>query len=312
MFDLIIIGGATAGLTSAIYAIRKKLKVLLLTKQIGGQSLLTDSIENFPGFESITGVELVEKIRKQVEKLDIEIKEGMEVKSIEKTDSGFLVKIKSTPGVDINIDKFEARVLIIATGRKPRLLNVPGEEKFLGKGVSICSICDAPLFQDKDVAVVGGGNAGLETALDLTKYAEKIYVLEANGKIRGDEATQEQLRKTGKVEFSVGVEIKEIKGSKLVESLLYKDKQTGQEKELKVGGVFINIGQIPATNFLKGFLELNQWGEIAIDPKTNQTSVPGVFAAGDATDVKYKQCIIAAGEGAKAALSAYEYLQKRH
>jgi len=302
MFDLIIIGGATAGLTSAIYAIRKKLKVLLLTKQIGGQSLLTDNIENFPGFENISGAELVAKIEKQVKNLGAEIKENAEVASIEKKDGGFLVKVKSTSGVD----RFEA------SGRKPRLLNVPGEEKFLGKGVSVCSICDAPLFQNKDVAVVGGGNAGLEAALDLTKYAEKIYVLEANGKIRGDEATQEQLRKTGQVEFQTGIEVQEIKGNKFVESLIYKDKNTGEIKELKVGGVFINIGQIPATDFLKGFLELNQWGEIAIDPKTNQTSVPGVFAAGDATDVKYKQCIIAAGEGAKAALSAYEYLQKRH
>jgi len=308
MFDLIIIGGATAGLTSAIYAIRKKLKVLLLTKQIGGQSLLTDNIENFPGFENISGAELVAKIEKQVKNLGAEIKENAEVASIEKKDGGFLVKVKSTSGVD----RFEARALILASGRKPRLLNVPGEEKFLGKGVSVCSICDAPLFQNKDVAVVGGGNAGLEAALDLTKYAEKIYVLEANGKIRGDEATQEQLRKTGQVEFQTGIEVQEIKGNKFVESLIYKDKNTGEIKELKVGGVFINIGQIPATDFLKGFLELNQWGEIAIDPKTNQTSVPGVFAAGDATDVKYKQCIIAAGEGAKAALSAYEYLQKRH
>jgi len=306
MFDLIIIGGATAGLTSAIYAIRKKLKVLLLTKQIGGQSLLTDSIENFPGFENISGAELVAKIEKQVKNLGAEIKENAEVASIEKKDGGFLVKVKSTSGVD----RFEARALILASGRKPRLLNVPGEEKFLGKGVSVCSICDAPLFQDKDVAVVGGGNAGLEAALDLTKYAEKIYVLEANGKIRGDEATQEQLRKTGQVEFQTGIEVQEIKGNKFVESLIYKDKNTGEIKELKVGGVFINIGQIPATDFLKGFLELNQWGEIAIDPKTNQTSVPGVFAAGDATDVKYKQCIIAAGEGAKAALSAYEYISK--
>jgi len=295
-------------LTSAIYAIRKKLKVLLLTKQIGGQSLLTDNIENFPGFENISGAELVAKIEKQVKNLGAEIKENAEVASIEKKDGGFLVKVKSTSGVD----RFEARALILASGRKPRLLNVPGEEKFLGKGVSVCSICDAPLFQNKDVAVVGGGNAGLEAALDLTKYAEKIYVLEANGKIRGDEATQEQLRKTGQVEFQTGIEVQEIKGNKFVESLIYKDKNTGEIKELKVGGVFINIGQIPATDFLKGFLELNQWGEIAIDPKTNQTSVPGVFAAGDATDVKYKQCIIAAGEGAKAALSAYEYLQKRH
>ncbi len=311
MFDLIIIGGATAGLTSAIYAVRKKLKVLLLTKQIGGQSLLTDNIDNFPGFESITGAELVEKIRKQVEKLGVEIKEGIEVLGIEKKDSGFSVKARlseSKPGFDTKI--FQTKALMIATGRKPRLLNVPGEEKFLGKGVSICSICDAPLFQNKDVAVVGGGNAGLETALDLTKYAQKIYVLEANGKIKGDESTQERLRQTGKVEFSVGAEVQEIKGNKFVEALIYKDKNSGEVKELKVQGVFINIGQIPATDFLKGFLELNQWGEIVIDSRTNQTSVVGVFAAGDSTDVKYKQCVIAAGEGAKAALSAYDYISK--
>ncbi len=294
-------------MTAGIYAGRKKLKTVVLAKQIGGQSLLTDTIENFPGFDQISGEELISRMRAQVEKYDVEINEGVEVESIEKQSVGdekFSIKIKDGEAV-------EAKSVILATGKNPRRLGVPGEKEFENKGVSFCSICDAPLYGGKDVAIVGGGNSGLEAATDLVKYANKVYILEYNSKILGDESTQEKLKQTGKVEFIVEAQVLEIKGDKFVQKIIFKDKKSGEEKELSVGGVFVNIGWIPATAFLKNFVDLNEHGEIIISHKTTATSEEGAFAAGDASDTKFKQCVIASGEGAKAALSAYEYLIKK-
>jgi thioredoxin-disulfide reductase len=296
VFDLVIIGGGPAALTAGIYAARKKIKAVILTKQVGGQTLLAEIIENYPGIEKISGRELIEKMRMQNEKYGVEIKEGEKIELVKKQGEIFLV------------NSIETKSIIIATGRNPRRLNVPGEKEFEGRGVSFCSTCDAPLFDKKEVAVIGGGNSGLTAALDLAKYTNKVYVLEFMPKITGDELLIEKLKQEGKVEFITDVEIKEIKGGKFVESVVYSAK--GGNKELLVGGIFISIGWIPATEFLKGFVNLNEEGEIIIDPKTNETSVKGVFGAGDVTDVKYKQCVIAAAEGAKAALSVYNYLAK--
>ncbi|MFA4890544.1 MAG: FAD-dependent oxidoreductase [Candidatus Paceibacterota bacterium] len=304
LHDIAIIGGAGAGLTAAIYTSRKKLSTILIAKQVGGQCLLTDDIENYPGFEKISGIELMDKMRKQAEKYGVEIKEGSIVENIEKKNGAFLIKIKD--GEDI-----ETKAIILATGKNPRRLNVPGEKEFENKGVVFCSICDAPLFAGKDVVVAGGGNSGLHTALDLLNYANNIYILEAGPKIIGEEILQERLMKSGKVKFFTDTKITEIKGSNFVEKIIYEDKKTGDKKEISAQGIFISAGWTPATSFLSGFLNLNDNGEIIINPKTNETSVGGVFAAGDCTDVKYKQIIIAAGEGAKAALSAYDYLASK-
>ena len=303
VYDLVIIGGASAGLSAAIYAARKKLNFILLTDKVGGQSLLTDSIENYPGFVSISGPELVKKMEEQALALGAEIKEKKLLKSVLKIDKIF--EIETHDG-----EKYQTKTIIIASGKHPRPLNVPGEKELTGKGVSYCSICDAPLFQEVPVAVVGGGNSGLESATDSVPYASLIYVLEFGPKIIGDEETQEKLKKTGKVEFIVNAQTLKVAGDKFVDGLVYKDRISGEEKELKVKGIFVNVGQTPSAGFVKDFLELNQQGEIAIDHKTNQTSVEGIFAAGDVTDIKYKQCVVAAAEGAKAALSAYNYLQK--
>jgi len=305
MYDLIIIGGASAGLSAAIYAARKKLKFVVLTEKIGGQSLLTDKIENYPGFEDIAGFELVQKMENQAKKYGTEILEGEEYKvlKIEKLDQSFRVYIK-------NGKHLEAKSIIIASGKRPRMLGALGEKEFIGKGVTYCSICDAPIFQGKITAVVGGGNSGMESSLDLLNYSSKIYILEYDSKIRGDEVSKEKLLKSGKVEFIVNAKITEIKGDKFVNSVAYEDKLTGEKKEFNVEGVFINVGQIPNTDFLKDFLELNEFGEIVVSGKTCATSVYGIFAAGDATDIPFKQCVIAAGQGATAALSAYKYLQE--
>lgn len=304
MYDLIIIGGASAGLSAAIYVARKKLNFVVLTEKTGGQSLLTDKIENYPGFHEISGFELVQKMEAHAKKYGTKILEGeeYEVLKIEKTGKSFRVFTK-------NGGQMGARAVIIASGKRPRMLNAPGEKEFTGKGVTYCSICDAPIFAGKNVAVVGGGNAGFEAAVDLLNYAEKIYILEYEEKMRGDEFTYDKLAKSGKVEFIVNAKIVGIRGEKFVNSLIYEDIISGEKKELAVEGIFINVGQIPNTDFLKGFLEFNEFNEIVINAKTGETGVPGVFAAGDATDIPFKQCVIAAGQGAMSALSAHKYLQ---
>lgn len=302
VYDLVIIGGATSGLTAGIYAARKKLNAIILTKEIGGQTLQTENIENFPGFENISGPDLIDKMKKQIQKYELPLMSGVEVKSISKTNDIFEIAANIT-------DEIKTKSVIIATGKNPRRLNIPGEKEFENRGVVYCSTCDAPLFGGKTVVVAGGGNSGLNSAFDLLKYAVQIYVIESAVVIKGDEFLQEKLKASGKVIFMANCDIKEIAGTAFVEKVVYLDKNSGQNKEIAAQGVFVNVGWAPATGFLKDFVKLNDYGEIIIDPKTNQTSTSGVFAAGDATDVKYKQCVIAAGEGAKAALSAYEYLK---
>lgn len=304
IYDLAIIGGATSGLTAGIYAARKKLNAVILTKEIGGQTIQTENIENFPGFENISGVELIGKIKAQVLKYGLPIKTGVGVVSVSKKDGIFEVE------TDKN-EKITAKSVIIASGKNPRRLNVPGEKEFENKGVVYCSTCDAPLFGGKDVVVAGGGNSGLGSAFDLLKYANNIFVMESMDKLKGDELLQEKLRASGKVVFMTSVDIKEIKGSRFLEEVVYLDKKTGEEKTLKAQGLFVSVGWSPSASFVKGFVEMNEYGEIIINQKTNETSVKGIFASGDVADIKYKQCIIAAGEGAKAALSAYEYLRNK-
>ncbi len=303
VYDSIIIGSGIAGLTAAIYASRKKMNTLGLTKEIGEPFLAGYTIENYPGLPKVRGGELMEKVKEEALKCGALIKEEYGVTSVEKKGGNFL--IKTAKG-----DNFKTKTVIIATGRMPKKLDVIGAQEFENRGVSFCTICDAPLFEGKDVAVIGGGNAALISALDLISYANKIYVLQHREKFVGDDMLIERLEKTGKATLIVNAETEEIKGKKFVESLVYEDLATSEKKELAVKGIFVSIGQIPNSNFVKGFLRLNGYDEIAIDCRTTQSSVPGVFAAGDVVDLPFKQYIIAAGEGAKAALSAHKYIQK--
>lgn len=302
-YDLVIIGGGPAGLSAAIYAARKKIKTLILTEQTGGQALLISKIENYAGIKSVSGQELINSMEEQVKNLGVEIIMGIKLKRIESQDGNFKVLT--------NQNHYLAKTVLVASGKTPRRLNVPGEKKLEKKGISFCSICDAPLYANKDVAVVGGGNSGLDAALDLTKYANKIYVLEFGDKLLGDELTQEKLKESGKVVFILNASTREIQGTESVEGLLYEDRKTKEIHQLRVGGVFVAIGSIPSTDFIKDLVALNDKKEIVIDKNSNATNVPGVFAAGDVTDIPFKQCIIAAGEGAKAALNIYEYLQNK-
>lgn len=303
VYDLIIVGGGPAGITAGIYAARQKLNTLLITKSFGGQvARKAVAIENYPGFEEISGMELIQKFEKHLRKYKIDI-ERDSITKIKKIGKNFFVWTKSK-------NQFQARAVIIASGADPRPLEVPGEKKFIGRGVSYCSICDGPLFSNKTVAVIGGGNAGFEAAIFLSKFVKKIYILEYAPKVGADETNQERVKKTRKTEVITSAALKQIKGKEFVDSIVYQNRKTGKNITLPLEGVFVEIGSQPATSFIKGLVDFNEKDEIKINPRNNQTKTPGLFAAGDVTDVKDKQIIIAAGEGAKAALSVYEYLQK--
>jgi alkyl hydroperoxide reductase subunit F len=299
-YDLIIIGGGPAGATAGIYASRKKIKTLLIAKNFGGlMAGKSVTIENYPGFEEISGSELIGRFERQLKKQEIDI-EGDSVVKIEKKDREFFVFTEKKK-------QFQSRAIIIASGSEPRNLGLPEEKEFIGRGVSYCSTCDGPFFSNKNVAVAGGGNSGFETAISLTDYAKKVYILEAGKEVRADGVLQDKAKKTGKIEVMTGVSIKKIQGEKFVSSLVFEDSEKNL-KTLEAQGLFVEIGWQPATSFAKELLELNEKGEIVIDFKNNQTNVSGLFAAGDSSSVLFKQIVVAAGEGAKAALSAYNYL----
>lgn len=303
MYDLIIIGGGPAGVSAGIYSARQKLNTLLIAKNFGGQmARKAVDIENYPGFEKISGLELIQKFEKHLVKNKIDI-ERDSVSKIVKIEGGFSVSTGSRK-------QFQARALIVASGADPRPLEVPGEKEFIGKGVSYCTTCDAPMFEGKTVVVVGGGNSGFEAAAALAQYAEKIYILEYGSEIKADLENQERVKKIKKAEIILNAALKEIQGEKFVNSIVYQDRKSGKEKKISAEGVFVEIGLQPVTSFVKGLVEFNEKDEIKVDPFTGQTSTPGIFAAGDADNVPYKQIVIAAGEGAKAAMSTYEYLQK--
>jgi thioredoxin-disulfide reductase len=299
MYDVIIIGAGPAGFSASIYTIRKKLSTLILYENIGGQATKSFKVENYLGFKSITGVKLIQKFKEHVDHFNIPIKQ-VTVEKIKQINKGFQV---------ITLDnKFACKAIIIASGKTPRTLCIPGEKKFLGKGVSFCATCDAPLFKNKTVAIIGGGNAALDTALQLSKIAKKVYLININPEFVGDEVTEEKVKKSSMVEILTSTEILEIKGKNQVKKIKIKNK-IGKQKELNIDGVFVEIGSIPASFFVKNLVKLNKKGEIKIDSQ-NKTNIPGIFAAGDVTNVAGKQIIIAAGEGAKAALSTYEYVTK--
>lgn len=299
MYDVIIVGAGPAGLTAALYTGRKNLKTLILTVDVGGQCNLTSQIDNYPGVESMPGFELTQKMEEQVKKTGVEIVNA-KVEKIEKNKDHFIVKNKNK--------EFQAKTIILAIGRVPRTLDIPGEDTYLGKGVHTCTTCDAPLYNGKTVAIIGGGNSAFDGALELSRIgAEKVYLIHRRTEFRADDTTVEKARQDQKIEIVTPFSPVEIKGEKFVQSIVLKNNETEEEKEVKIDGVFIEIGSIVDTNAVKDLVEINKFNEIVVD-KHCRTNLEGVFAAGDATNIKYKQCIIAAGEGAKAALEAYNYL----
>lgn len=303
IYDLIIIGGGPAGVTAGIYAGRQKLKTLLITKEIGGQLVKKAvDIENYPGFPKISGHELANKFREHLKNFKVEI-ELDEVSKIEKSEDNFLVFTK-------NEKVFQGLTVIIASGADPRPLEVEGEKEFLGKGVSYCAICDGLFFKDKTVAIIGGGNAGFESAIYLSQIAKKIYILEYGDQVKADKTNQEIAKRAGKVEIILNAQVKKIVGDKTVGGLIYLDRKTQEEKELKVDGVFIQIGTQPATSFAKGLVDFNERDEIIVEYETCQTKTEGLYAAGDCNAGPFKQIVTACGEGAKSALAAFQYVQR--
>lgn len=302
MYDLLIIGAGPAGLTAAVYAARKKISTLVVSENIGGQAALSSNIENYPGFQFITGAELVEKLEKHAKELGIGITLGERVLEIKEIDGGF--------DVLTNDGTHRAKALIIASGKVPRKLGIPGEDKYLGKGVTYCTTCDGPLFAGKKVCIIGGGNPALGAAIQMVKIAAWVYLVNMNPELRGDSVMRERARKTSNITIMNDSETLEIIGDAFVEGVKVRNKTTKEEKIIDVDGIFVEIGSMPSTDFLKGMVELNELGEVVID-KRNRTSKEGIFAAGDVTDVIGKQIIIAAGKGSKALIGVNEYLNRR-
>ncbi len=304
-YELIIVGAGPAGLTAGVYAARKMLKTLLISEDVGGQILLTAEVENYLGFYYIEGVELVQKFEEQVRRHPIDIDLGQKVVKVEADPPKFRVLTESGKS-------FKSDTVIIATGKRSKELNVLGEREFLGRGVSYCATCDAPLFRGKDVAVIGGGNSAFTAVNDLRNVgATKIHVVNIVDSIQADPILIEKTRDPEKLELYLGHEVVEIGGmGNRVGSITIRDRKTRRTKILEVQGIFIEIGLVSNSELARGLVKMNRWGEIVADCYA-RTSVPGVFAAGDVTTVPEKQIIVAAGDGCKAALAAYEYLLHR-
>ena len=304
VYELIIVGGGPGGVAAGVYAARKRIKTLLIAEGFGGQSLVSADVQNWIGTKSVSGFDLGKMLEEHLRAQEgIEIIDGDLVEAIGEISGGFSVKTKAGK-------TFETKYVLVASGSRRRKLGVPGEKEFEGKGVFYCSICDAPVMDGKATAVIGGGNAGLEAVIDLIPYASKIYLLERGEHPKGDAVTFEKIKTNPKVEIRTMAETLQVSGSEFVTGLKYKDLRTGTANELAVSGVFVEIGAIPNSDFVKGLVDLNAFGEIVVDHKTQQTSKSGIWAVGDASDVRYKQNNISAGDAVKAILNIHELLTK--
>ena len=299
MYDVIIVGAGAAGLTAAIYTCRKKLKTAIISIDVGGQTNLTSHIENYPGTGPMHGIELMRKFQDEAVGFGAELIMG-KVNKAEKTNGGFRLGLA-------NDETYECKALILAYGKVPKSLGIEGEEKFMGRGVSTCVTCDAPLFKNRDVAIIGGGNSAIEGALELATLSKKVYVIHRRDAFRADEITVQKLKDNPRIELVLNSVSTKIIGSKNIEGIAVENVVTKEKNEFKVDGVFIEIGYIVDTSFVQHLVKVNEKKEIIVDERGN-TSCPGIFACGDITPVPFKQTVIAAGEGAKAALECYRWL----
>ncbi len=302
LYDLIIIGAGPAGITAAVYAARKRMSLLVISKDVGGQAALSGDIENYTGYQFISGVQLAAKFEEHMRKFGIELKEGEEATEITKKNNG-TVSVKTDKGT------YLTKTAIIASGKRSRKLGIPGEDQFKNKGLTYCATCDGPLFAQKEVAVVGGGNSALDATLGLIKIAKRIYLINITSALAGDMIMQEKVNESSKVSILNNTRLTVVLGDKMLSAIKIKREGQETEEKLSVEGVFVEVGLIPNSEFA-GKLEKNKESEIKVDNR-NQTNIAGIFAAGDVTDVPEKQIIIAAGEGSKAALSAFRYLARR-
>jgi NADH-dependent peroxiredoxin subunit F len=299
IYDLIIIGAGPAGITASVYAARKRLDFLVISLDIGGQAAWSSDIQNYTGYQFISGPELAQKFEEHMRKYDTVLKENEEVVELKK--SGEIILVKT------NKADYEARSVIIASGKKSKELGVVGEKEFKNRGLSYCATCDGPLFTGKSVAVIGGGNSAMDAVLQLVKIAKQVYVINSTDQLGGDLIMRQKVSEAPNVTILNNSNVTAVLGDKFVSAI--KVTSSSVQKDLAVQGVFVEIGLIPNSGFVKDAAK-NARNEIKID-SSNQTNIPGIFAAGDVTDVLEKQIIIAAGEGSKAALSVFRYLAQQ-
>lgn len=301
MYDTIIVGGGIAGLTAALYAQRREMKTLLLTKDIGGQINWAGEIENYPGFDLISAWELIQKLEGQAKRTGYEIK----LETVDKIevlgDKHF--RITSSQGV------YEGRTVIFALGLIPRRLDAPGEKELSGKGVSYCANCDGPFFKGKKVAVVGGGNSALDAAEVLSKIASEVHLIHRGSHFRAFDSLVSAVKERANITIHTDSEIAQISGSDKVTGITLNNRLSGAHEEIALDGVFIEVGRLADSRLVADLVKCDEWGQIIVDHDC-QTSHPGIFAAGDITPVEFKQLSVAAGQGTIAALAAYQYLQK--
>ncbi|MGD2354340.1 alkyl hydroperoxide reductase subunit F [Bacillus subtilis] len=298
-FDVLVVGGGPAGASAAIYTARKGIRTGVVAERFGGQVLDTMSIENFISVKATEGPKLAASLEEHVKEYDIDVMNLQRAKRLEKKD---LFELELENGAVL-----KSKTVILSTGARWRNVNVPGEQEFKNKGVAYCPHCDGPLFEGKDVAVIGGGNSGIEAAIDLAGIVNHVTVLEFAPELKADEVLQKRLYSLPNVTVVKNAQTKEITGDQSVNGITYVDRETGEEKHVELQGVFVQIGLVPNTEWLEGTVERNRIGEIIVD-KHGATSVPGLFAAGDCTDSAYNQIIISMGSGATAALGAFDYL----
>lgn len=302
-FDVLVVGGGPAGAAAAIYAARKGINTGVAAERFGGQVLDTNAIENFISVKETDGPHLAAQLEQHVQSYDVDIMNMQRAQKLIPGTEGALHEVEFASGA-----RLKAKTLILATGARWREVNVPGEKEYRGKGVAYCPHCDGPLFKGKKVAVIGGGNSGVEAAIDLAGLVEHVTLLEFDSKLRADAVLQKKLNSLPNVTVHVSAQTTEITGEGgKVNGLVYKDRNSGEEHRVELAGVFVQIGLVPNTEWLAGTVEMSRFGEIIIDDR-GATSIPGIFAAGDVTTVPYKQIVIAVGEGAKAALSAFDHL----
>jgi alkyl hydroperoxide reductase subunit F len=301
MYEIIIVGGGPAGMAAAVYAARKRLNTLLVTSDIGGQVNWTTGVENYLGYQFIEGADLIAKFQQQVNQFPIDQKIGTKVTQIKKIENSF--EVVSETG-----EKFQGKVVLLASGKRPRRLNVAGEIELTGRGVTYCAICDGPVFTGQKVAVIGGGNSAIEATLDMIKLAEHVDLVSVTP-LTGDPIMIEKLANANNLTIYTNYQTEKVLGQGLVEGLIIKDNKTGNSRQLDDTGIFIEIGLVPNSDMVKDLVKLNRDAEVPVNCSC-ETEVPGLFAAGDVTTVPEKQIVIAAGEGAKASLQAHRYLQR--
>jgi NADH-dependent peroxiredoxin subunit F len=313
-YDVIILGAGPAGSTAAVYCARKGLNVLVITENLGGQVLTTAGIENYSGFQYITGPELAAKFKAQIGRFPLALLYPAKTTKLEPRGNDFAITVFTNPKSKIQNPEsqgtFQSRSVIITSGAQPRQLGIPGENELSSRGVTYCATCDAPLYADKVVAVVGGGNSALTSLLDLSAVAREVVGIVRNQDFKGDRILVEKVRQAANVRLLMNRATTRILGQERVTGIEVRERSSGEIAAIKVDGVFIEIGWVPNSEFARGVVELNPAAEIIINDR-NETSRPGIFAAGDVTSVREKQIVIAAGEGAKAALAASAWLQAR-